>query len=95
MASNNPTPETEWTPEDHELSTTETNVRYIGYPLAILRATARTARSMVRYSAYASDVGESVRPIVVPRFVQQRYSLFWDYFSWFNAYYLTLCTWCF
>lgn len=56
-------------PQDEDLETTDTAWRYLAYPIAILRSTARTARQMARYSAYVSDIGESVRPLVKPVYV--------------------------
>lgn len=55
-------------PKEEDLETTDTAWRYMAYPVAILRSTARTARQMARYSAYVSDIGESVRPLVKPAY---------------------------
>eukprot|EP01127_Copromyxa_protea_P002227 TRINITY_DN1211_c0_g1_i1.p1 TRINITY_DN1211_c0_g1~~TRINITY_DN1211_c0_g1_i1.p1 ORF type:complete len:128 (+),score=23.56 TRINITY_DN1211_c0_g1_i1:31-414(+) len=68
----------EWV-EDEDLDTTDTNARYIGYAVGALRGFARAAKSAVRYSAYASDVGESFRPVVSPFVVRLSYGISWAY----------------
>jgi fission process protein 1 len=54
-----------------DIVSTQTPVRYTGY--------ARTLPVLLRYAAYTSDVGESLRPIIYPKLVTLTYGISWAY----------------
>jgi len=54
-----------------DIETTDTAIRYTGY--------ARTIPLILRYAAYTSDVGESFRPIILPKLVTLTYGISWAY----------------
>jgi len=54
-----------------DIESTDTALRYTGY--------ARTVPLILRYAAYTSDVGESFRPLILPRLVTLTYGISWSY----------------
>lgn len=66
----------------HELNQTvdpnDTKARYLAY-LGRLRAIALATTKFVRYTAYASDVGEAFRPVIPAGVVRFTYFISWAY----------------
>jgi len=61
------------TAEDKGLS--DTQLRYLGY----VGRLGRLVKSVSRYLAYTSDIGEAFRPIVPPNVVKAAYAISWLY----------------
>ncbi|KAI3634917.1 hypothetical protein MIR68_007298 [Amoeboaphelidium protococcarum] len=61
--------------ETNHVETTDTSLRYAGY-MARIKTLALSAK---RYIAYSSDIGEGLRPLMNPRFVQLSYGVAWSY----------------
>eukprot|EP00455_Lapot_gusevi_P034130 TRINITY_DN3755_c0_g2_i1.p1 TRINITY_DN3755_c0_g2~~TRINITY_DN3755_c0_g2_i1.p1 ORF type:complete len:253 (-),score=61.89 TRINITY_DN3755_c0_g2_i1:148-906(-) len=55
----------------HDVKTTDTNVRYVGYT--------RSLGILARYLAFTSDFGEAFRPVAHPRLVTATYGVSWMY----------------
>ncbi|GAA5857444.1 hypothetical protein JCM5353_005698 [Sporobolomyces roseus] len=60
---------------DGKIDTIDTEARYLGY-LGRLRP---VLIASTRYLAYSSDVGESFRPVINPKFVTGAYGISWLY----------------
>jgi len=54
-----------------DIKTTDSNLRYTGYTFIL--------PTLLRYSAYVSDFGESFRPIIALRLVRLSYAISWSY----------------
>ncbi len=63
------------TQTDDSQGLSDTQLRYLGYVGRI----GRLVKSVSRYLAYTSDIGEAFRPIVSPNVVKAAYAISWLY----------------
>lgn len=81
MSETTPTPNN--TKKDNKISDSDRgNERYAAYVARIRQiqiSLIKSAAAAQRYLAYASDVGESLRPVVKPKWVTLSYGIAWTY----------------